>query len=167
MLTIYATDVMSQQGIIGLDLNPDVTFDVCHTDEWLDSDFARRVITDIDQIDVTDTSQPVRILLALQGMTPELLCTGTKNLIRTYNLPEYKVRMGRMGENCYKYLMEIGRDKDITGVVVNAIIFSDEDMQGLPVYFSQTGKTARNADEFLTDMCELIYAGYMREAGRP
>lgn len=165
MLTIYATDVMSQFGMYDLVTNPSDAFDGCVDDAWLDDSWARKVISEVDLIDVRDTRKSTRQLLLLNEILPTQLCTGTKNLIYTKNNPQYKCRIARMGENCYKYLVEAAKDRDITGVITRVFVLEDTDFAGSAVYFSQIDKYARNRSECVKCSLELDRLGYMREVG--
>lgn len=166
MLTLYATDIYSQQEMRQLDVFPRESFDrlIEGHPEWLDSALARAMITEVDQVDVRDTSKPTCQLLLENGLLPVNLCTGTKNVILQKERPGWWCRMGFMGENCYKYLMDVAEDHDVKGIFVNVLDFSDEDLKGREVYFEQLDKYARTASEFSDCICEIIGRGYFKEA---
>lgn len=163
MLTIYATDVMSQFGMYDLVTDPSSAFDGCVEDVWLNDTWARKVISEVDLIDVRDINTPTRRILLDNGILPTQLCTGTKNLIYTKNNPQYKCRIARMGENCYKYLIEAAKERDITGVITRVFVLEDTDFMGSAVYFSQIDKYARNRSECVKCSLELDSLGYMQE----
>lgn len=160
MLTIYGMNTIKQESFPNIVLYPSEVFDGIITPEQLNSDFSRRVITDIQKVDVMDTRYTTKQLLALNELHPGILATGTKNIIVCKYYPTDLVcRMGRMGENCYKWLMDIAEERDIGAACVHSLEFTDSDLRGRKVYFADIDKYASNADEFFNCMCDLIGTG--------
>ncbi len=162
MLSIEARPFseMSEKDCPDLILYPSAVFDLAHDDTWLDHPFSRMVISDIQRFDVTDQSTSTRRLLLEHGLHPEDLATGTKNLLCCKFLEEgYKCRMSMMGENCYKYLMDIADERDICGVVTTTIFFEDSDLKGRPVLFVNSGVTVTTSRQFTHEMIMLQGSG--------
>ena len=148
MLTIYAMTPNQQEKAENFVRYPSAYFNNRFTDEWLNDDFARRVITDIQGIDVMDTSMPTRILLALGGITPDILATGTKNLIVCQHFPEKFHRMSMMGDNCYKWLMELSETRDLKVITTVDLEFTEDDIRGRPIKFHDSGAIVTCQSDF-------------------
>ena len=126
---------------------PSATFALGCTDEWLDSEFARRMIEDVDGIKLTPGVSTRKCLLE-HDMIPEYLANGTKNnLIARFFEPCGRIVLSMMGPNCYKYLCETAREKDVYAFACIAFTPTDEDLQGLQVYMEDYGVLCRNAAE--------------------
>lgn len=108
---------------------PDAVFEDRYDDVWLDFEFGRRVISSIDNVKLNDFTS-ARRCLAMQGMTPENLCTGTKNLlVAKFNLAEDKrILLSRMGPNCYPFFLETCKEKDVKTVATFGFTFKDEEV---------------------------------------
>lgn len=131
-------------------VHPASEFDLSYHSEWLNTPWSRRVISEIQRIDVTDTSTTVEHILEQRSMSPEVLATGTKHLILLkYGNDTRICRMSRFGENCFKWLMDICEEKDICGVITNYVAFTDEDLKGRGVRFLDLNMVARTHEDFM------------------
>ncbi len=167
MLYIKGSTLEKQAKLPNMILHPKTVFKYYHTDEWLDSDFGRGLITDIEQIDVTDKSKPVKRILLENELVVDYLSTGTKNvfLCKFYENPEdpsiplYN-RMGFMGENCFKWLLLASLERDIHMVTTVFRKFKDSDFPaGARVVFEDVNFEADCAYDVTTGMLKLSYAG--------
>ncbi|MBP3782625.1 MAG: DUF4869 domain-containing protein [Butyrivibrio sp.] len=80
--------------------------------EWLKDPFVQKMIKDVDNstyIDGLVIDSPV-----LGPIPPERLSGGVKTLIMIYEKPELIFDATSCGENCAKWLLEIGKFKDVT-----------------------------------------------------
>ena len=136
--------------------SPEKEFNLFYTQEWLDEEWSRRVISDIQGFSVMDSSRHVSDILWDHHMTPNSLAGGTMNLlVFKHAFDGRKCRMSRMGENCYHWLMDKAEEKDICGVITTFVFFRENDLQGRPVYFPDIGVTAKTEREFSDAVFEL------------
>lgn len=151
-------------------LYPDSVFKEC-LPEWLNSEFSRSVIKDIDRLDVSDTTRDVEsILLEDYHLTIDALATGTKNLILCKFYPGefgeegewFYNRMGQMGENCFKWLMLAAQDRDIHVVTVGFRMFTEEDLSYGGVFFEDLQRKASSVSEFRRCMFALVDRGLIK-----
>lgn len=165
MLIIWGMNLLEQDDAPDVILHPKEVFDGSYMDDWLDEEFARKVISDIQQIDVMDIRYPVRRLLAEYSMFPESLATGTKNvlLMRHIENTALKCRMGMMGENCYKWLMDVADEKEVNAVTTFPFIFTDDDLKGRPVLFADLGCEVTTERQFHRAMYDLITTNRFEE----
>lgn len=80
--------------------------------EWLKDPFVQEMIKDVDKstyIDGLVIDSPV-----LGPIPPERLSGGVKTLIMIYEKPELIFNATSCGPNCAKWLLEIGKKKDVT-----------------------------------------------------
>lgn len=92
--------------------NTSVYFKNTYEPEWLESRLAKEIIKDIDKSEVLSgecISSPV-----LGHIPPERLSGGTKTLLLMLNEPDKIFNASTCGDNCAKWILEIGKQKDIT-----------------------------------------------------
>lgn len=92
--------------------NPVVYFKNTYTDEWIMDDLSRKMIQDVDRSVVLGAriiDSPV-----LGGISPRELSGGVKTLISIYKAPEKVFNASACGDNCAKWILEIGKMQDVT-----------------------------------------------------
>ena len=80
--------------------------------EWLKDPLVQRMIKDVDNSEYVDglvINSPV-----LGPIPPERLSGGVKTLIMIYERPDLVFDATSCGQNCAKWLLEIGKIKDVT-----------------------------------------------------
>ena len=92
--------------------NTNVYFKNTYEPEWFESDLAKKIVKDIDNSDVLSgecINSPV-----LGQIPPERLSGGVKTLLLMLNEPDKKFNASTCGDNCAKWILEIGKQKDLT-----------------------------------------------------
>lgn len=92
--------------------NTSVYFKNTYEPEWLTTDLARKMIKDVDDSDVLSgecINSPV-----LGQIPPERLSGGVKTLLLMMNEPEKIFNASTCGDNCAKWILEIGKQIDLT-----------------------------------------------------
>lgn len=84
-------------------------------DNWVDEnvvfdDFSRRAIKGVDLSDVMDDGRILSPVLG--GIVPSQLSGGVKSLM-VLKFTDKVVNLDSMGDNCFPYLAELGKVKDI------------------------------------------------------
>lgn len=92
--------------------NTSVYFKNTYEPEWLESELAKNIIKDIDNSEVL-SGECIRSPV-LGQIPPERLSGGTKTLLLMLNEPEKIFNASTCGDNCAKWILEIGKQKDIT-----------------------------------------------------
>lgn len=80
--------------------------------EWFEAKLAKEMIKDIDDSDVLSgecINSPV-----LGQIPPERLSGGVKTLLLMLNEPDKIFNASTCGDNCAKWILEIGKLKDLT-----------------------------------------------------
>lgn len=92
--------------------NTSVYFKNTYDAEWLESDLAKEMIKDVDHSEVV--SGECIISPVLGQIPPERLSGGVKTLLLILNEPDRIFNASTCGDNCAKWILEIGKRKDIT-----------------------------------------------------
>lgn len=106
MLTIIYGDVENSI------YNTNVYFKNTYEPEWIESELAKKMIKDVDDSDVLSgecINSPV-----LGQIPPERLSGGVKTLLLMLNEPNKIFNASTCGDNCAKWILEIGKMKDLT-----------------------------------------------------
>ena len=130
--------------------SPDVTFELKCKDEWLESDFGRKIITELERIPLIYPSVKMSIhaVCALSEIS-----TGGKNLFLCKYLDGLNF-MDRMGDNCFDYLMDIADEKDVYMVSTAYRMYRVQSMTGRVVHFDDFGLDVQTPIEWMSAMHE-------------
>ena len=91
--------------------NPDLYFDNTYEDEWLTDDRAKEMVRDVDRSDLVGPNLVVSPVLGSIPVTR--LSGGVKTLIQIDHDPDHVYNASACGDNCAKWLLKIGEEKDI------------------------------------------------------
>lgn len=92
--------------------NTNVYFKNTYEEEWLKSELAKAMIKDVDKSDVV--SGECIISPVLGQIPPERLSGGVKTLLLILNEPDRIFNASTCGDNCAKWILEIGKQEDVT-----------------------------------------------------
>ena len=118
MLTIIYGDVENSI------YNTNVYFKNTYEPEWIESELAKKMIKDVDDSDVLSgecINSPV-----LGPIPPERLSGGIKTLLLMLNEPDKIFNASTCGDNCAKWILEIGKMKDLTINLRHMISFGQD-----------------------------------------
>ncbi len=128
----------------GVVTNPAVYFKNTYEDEWITDELSRNMIQDVDRSTVISArviDSPV-----LGGITPRELSGGVKTLILINKMPDMIFNASACGDNCAKWLLEMGKTKDITINLRHLMDFGNEPFD---IYI-------RNTNQIVHSMKELV-----------
>ncbi len=128
----------------GVVTNPAVYFKNTYEDDWITDELSRKMIQDVDNSNVI--SERVIESPVLGAITPKELSGGVKTLILINNCPDKIFNASACGDNCAKWLLEIGKEKDIT---VNLRHIMDFGEASFDIHI-------QNTDQVVHSMKELI-----------
>lgn len=151
MLTIIYGDVENSI------YNTSVYFKNTYEPEWLTSDLAKKIIKDVDDSEVLSgecINSPV-----LGQIPPERLSGGVKTLLLMLNEPDKIFNASTCGDNCAKWMLEIGKQQDIVINVRHMLSFGKDRAFEVKV---------KNGNEIVHSMEELIpiASKYLHEMGQ-
>lgn len=134
---------------------PDGLFNSVWETEWVNNPLSRAIIHDIDHVEMTD-GVTTEMACIMSGFRVADLCTGTKNLLlcRYYSGLN---RMTMMGENCYKYLMDIADERDVYMGCSSFVSFHDDVLKGRTVHFVNTDEYVSTYYDFYGCLIDIIH----------
>ena len=131
--------------------NPPVYFLNQYMDEWITSDFSKEMIWDVDQSRVISSrviESPV-----LGPITPRELSGGVKTLIlMEYDDSGFVFNASSCGDNCAKWIKEIGGKKDLI-ITLHHIMHFDGDFEAVIL---NTGKVVKSVKEYVLEALPLL-----------
>lgn len=123
-------------------------FDNVCEDEWLEDEFVKEMIQDIDHSTVISPhiiDSPV-----LGAITPRELSGGIKVLILLLKDPSFTYNISNCGDNCSKWILKIAEQKDLT-VFLQHIMWFDGNFA---IKIMNTQKTVRTPKEYVDALLE-------------
>ena len=137
--------------------NTNVFFKNTYEPEWFETDIAKKMIKDVDDSDVLSgecINSPV-----LGQIPPERLSGGVKTLLLILNEPDRVFNASTCGDNCAKWLLEIGKQKDVTINLRHMMSFGKDTKFDIRI---------ANGGEIVHSMKELIPVAskYLNEMGQ-
>ena len=137
--------------------NTNVFFKNTYEPEWFETDIAKKMIRDVDDSDVLSgecINSPV-----LGQIPPERLSGGVKTLLLILNEPDRVFNASTCGDNCAKWLLEIGKQKDVTINLRHMMSFGKDTKFDIRI---------ANGGEIVHSMKELIPVAskYLNEMGQ-
>ena len=124
--------------------NPALFFKNSYSDDWITDELSKEMIRDVDKSEVIGPriiDSPV-----LGGITPRELSGGVKTLICIYKRPDRVFNASACGDNCAKWLLEIGKRQDVT---INLRHLMDIEKKEFMIKVLNTDQTVHNMDELL------------------
>ena len=124
--------------------NPALFFKNSYTDDWITDELSKKMIRDVDKSEVIGPriiDSPV-----LGGITPRELSGGVKTLLCIYKRPDRVFNASACGDNCAKWLLEIGKRQDVTINLRHLMDFGEIEFT---IKVLNTDQTVHNMDELL------------------
>ena len=120
--------------------------------EWLKDSFIQKMIKDIDKSDYIDgivINSPI-----LGPIPPERLSGGVQTLIMIYEKPQLIFDATSCGENCAKWLIEIGKQKDVTINLNYLMKFNDID--DFEVFINNENRLITNIEDYILTAVKYV-----------
>lgn len=98
--------------------------------EWFSDPYVQRVMKEVDRVEYVDGF----VLKNEEGIAipPEYLSTGAKTAICVYEFPDVIFNATQMGDNAFKFVLELSLKRDITVLVYRLLPY--EAMRSLSLY---------------------------------
>lgn len=150
MLNVYLGDGWNDREDVVL--NTAIYFNSVYTDEWMEDPFTKKMVLDVDETEIYGPNLAISPILG--GIPVTGISGGVKTLILINNDNTHIYNASQCGDNCAKWLLEIGRKKDVT-VRLGHIMNFDEDAQTDEHIFDIR---IVNTDTIVHNQKEFIYA---------
>ena len=124
--------------------NPALFFKNSYSDDWITDELSKEMIRDVDKSEVIGPriiDSPV-----LGGITPRELSGGVKTLICIYKRPDRVFNASACGDNCAKWLLEIGKRQNVTINLRHLMDFGEKEFT---IKVLNTDQTVHSMDELL------------------
>ena len=115
-----------------------------YTEKWFNDDIVREMIRDIDKSEYRGGELIYSSILG--PIAPERLSGGVKTLISIYNNPDLIFDATSCGQNCARWLMEIGRLKNVSVNLRYPMMFDECD--DIAVMIENTGIVYHDKNEY-------------------
>lgn len=92
--------------------NTSIYFDNQYLDSWIETEFARKVIKGVDRGEILSSHAIDTKALGIIPVTK--ISGGTKTVLLIENQPDHIFNASTCGDNCARYILDIGRRKDVT-----------------------------------------------------
>lgn len=147
MLSIYFGDM--PEAIY----NTSVYFDNSYQDDWITDDLTVKMIKSIDKSEVKGAN--VIISPVLGGIPVTKISGGVKTLILvSHDKSGHVFNASTCGDNCAKWLLEIGKTRDVT---INLRHMMDFGKQKFEIKVLNNNETAHNMSELVTFAGEYVW----------
>lgn len=121
-----------------------VYFKNVYEEEWITQPLTKEMIADVDKSIVLDNAvidSPV-----LGKIPPLSLSGGVKTLILIDNVPDKIFNASTCGDNCSKWILKMGKEKDITINLRHLMDFGKEDFE---INILNTNQVVHNMSELV------------------
>lgn len=118
---------------------------------WLESDIAVKIIEDVDK-SIVESPQCIRSEV-LGQIPPTRLSGGTKALLLIWNVDDRIVNASNCGDNCAKWLLEFGKQKDITINLNHIMDFGQGDFE---IEILNSHKLVHNMKEYVLEAVKYL-----------
>ena len=125
--------------------NTNVYFKNTYEPEWFETELAKQIVREVDDSEVLSSEciqSPV-----LGQIPPERLSGGVKTLLLILNEPEKIFNASTCGDNCAKWILEIGNREDVTINLRHMMDFGKDTVFEIKI---------KNGGEIVHSMKELI-----------
>ena len=125
--------------------NTNVYFKNTYEPEWFETELAKQIVQEVDDSEVLSSEciqSPV-----LGQIPPERLSGGVKTLLLILNEPEKIFNASTCGDNCAKWILEIGKREDVTINLRHMMDFGKDTVFEIKI---------KNGGEIVHSMKELI-----------
>lgn len=125
--------------------NTNVYFKNTYEPEWFETELAKQIVREVDDSEVLSSEciqSPV-----LGQIPPERLSGGVKTLLLILNEPEKIFNASTCGDNCAKWILEIGKREDVMINLRHMMDFGKDTVFEIKI---------KNGGEIVHSMKELI-----------
>jgi hypothetical protein len=123
-------------------------FDNVYEDEWIEDDFVKEMIKDVDNSTVINAhiiESPI-----FGAITPKELSGGVKVLILMLKDDSFVYNLSNCGNNCAKWVLKIAQEKDLEVYLQHIIRFEGE----FEIKIMNTNKIVHNPREYVMGLFE-------------
>lgn len=128
-------------------------FKVNYEQEWLADSFVGEIIRDVDKSEYKGGNLIVSDVLG--PISPRELSGGTQTLICIYSMPGLIFDATSCGQNCAKWLIEIGKRKDVT--VMLEYYMSFKEFEPFEIHIKNMDTIVKSGNEYTYAALDLLH----------
>lgn len=102
--------------------HPSGYFDLTYDDDWFEDTFVKQMVLDVDKTEVISANNMISPVLG--NINSSKISGGVKNLILAYKTDNI-IDASHCGDNCAKWFLKIGAQKDLTITLYHIMQFFD------------------------------------------
>lgn len=129
--------------------NPKTYFDLTFKTSWFEDDLVKEMVLDVDKSKVISANNIISPVLG--GINYKSLSGGVKNLILAYK-QDRPIDASFCGDNCAKWLLEIGKIKDISIELHHIMVFPND----IEAIMLNSGHKVSNYKEYLYEAVDYL-----------
>ena len=131
--------------------NTSLFFKNSYESSWLTEERTKKMILDVDQSVVLSDGAIQSPILGI--IPPTGLSGGVKTLILIDHLTDKIFNASNCGDNCAKWLLKIGKEKDVTINLRHIMDFGNDSFE---IRIQNNGKIIHNMEEFLSEVGDYL-----------
>lgn len=131
--------------------NTSIYFDNVYETKWFSTDFAKKVLHEVDKAELTDDG--VIRSYCFGVIPPERISGGVKTLLLMKNCKDEIFNASACGDNCAKFILEIAQEDDITINLRHLMDFGDVE---LDAYVINSGVHIKNTLEYFKQSINYV-----------
>ncbi len=118
---------------------------------WLEDDFVKNVIEDVDK-SIVESPECIKSPV-LRQIPPTRLSGGTKAVIMMKYVPDRIINASNCGNNCAKWILQLGNERDLTINLHHIMEFPDN---GFEILILNNGKMVHNMAEMVDTAIDYL-----------
>ena len=126
--------------------NTSVYFKHSYKDDWMNEDFTKEIVADIDKSEVMGANSIISPVLG--NISPLQLSGGVKALILMKHFPGKVFNASNCGDNCAKWILKLAEEQNFTINLYHVMDFGDAEFEIRVL--NDRKLVVHNMDEFLT-----------------
>lgn len=131
--------------------NTAVYFKNQYKKDWIISPNGIKMIKDIDSSEVLGSGAIDSPVMGI--ISPERLSGGVKTLLLIDHVPDKIFNASTCGDNCAKWLLRLGREKDVVINLRHIMDFGDDEFE---IMILNSGKIVHNMDELARNVGRYV-----------
>ncbi len=131
--------------------NVDTYFNNQYQYSWLEDDFVKALIKDVDK-SVVESPECI-MSPVLRQIPPTRISGGAKAVILMKYVPERVINASNCGDNCAKWILKLGNERDI---IINLNHIMEFDDNGFEIEILNNHSVVRNMSELVDTAVDFL-----------
>ncbi len=130
---------------------PDIYFNNTYQDSWMETEFSKDLIKDVDKSDIIS---PNCVISPFLGSIPVTrISGGTKTVLLLKYDTDHIFNLSSCGDNCAKWILKVGKEQDVQAILGHIMHWGEEPFE---IMILNNGKIVHNMREFVNTYLEVM-----------